>query len=141
MSKVLASFAGIKKGQKFKVIKNVGSHNYPMNKTLVFRVDGTAASSMNNIAKGTGDYNNIRIDEIEIFNETLIEMRERRDQLSSSKNAEIAELDEKIKACEELNLEVYDELFVTIHKCLVVLGANATLVEKTTAIISIIKPE
>jgi hypothetical protein len=139
MSRKLTSFTGIKKGQKFRVIKNIGSHNYPLNVPLTFRVNGTEGSTMNNIAEGNGDYNNIRIDEIQLYNETVVEMRERLDLIKSKSNSEFLDLTKKIRICEELNLEAYDEFFVMIHQSLVVLGANATLLEKTKALISIIE--
>jgi hypothetical protein len=139
MSRKLTSFTGIKKGQKFRVIKNIGSHNYPLNVLLTFRVNGTEGSTMNNIAEGNGDYNNIRIDEIQLYNETVVDMRERLDLIKSKSNSEFLDLTEKIRICEELNLEAYDEFFVMIHQSLVVLGANATLLEKTKALISIIE--
>jgi hypothetical protein len=139
MSRKLTSFTGIKKGQKFRVIKNIGSHNYPLNVALTFRVNGTENSTMNNIAEGNGDYNNIRIDEIQLYNETVVDMRERLDLIKSKRNSEFLDLTEKIRICEELNLEAYDEFFVMIHQSLVVLGANATLLEKTKALISIIE--
>jgi hypothetical protein len=138
MSKALESFKGLKIGQKFKVVRNIGSHNYPMGVTLVFKVDGVESSSMNNIAAG-GDYNNIRIDEIEVFNDTLAEMRSRRDELSSSKNAEIKELNKKIKTCEELGLDVYDQMFISVYRALESINSKATLLEKTQVVLSIIK--
>jgi hypothetical protein len=141
MSRKLTSFAGIKKGQKFRVIKNIGSHNYPLNVPLTFRVDGTDGSTMGNIAesKNGGDYNNIRIDEIQLYNETVVDMREQLNLIKSKSNSEFLNLTEKIRICEELNLETYDEFFIMIHQSLVVLGANATLLEKTKALISIIE--
>ena len=140
MSKELKSFEGIKKGQKFKVTRNVGSHNYPIGKVLTFKVNGTVAHSMNNIAEG-GEYNNIRIDELELFSETLADMRVRRDEIAKFKNDELTELDEKIRICEELGLEVYDKLFVDVHRCLETINSDSTLFEKTTLILSILKAE
>jgi len=134
------TFAGIKKGQKFRVIANRGGHNYPMGKTLTFSKAGTDSSSMSDIAvrKPGSSHNNIMFDEIELIYETVDEMKNEIAALTAEHQDQIQMLNERIATCEELGMAIYDEDFIKVYRALEVLNSDATTLEKTALIIKLI---
>jgi hypothetical protein len=138
---VRESFAGIKKGQKFIVVANTGGHNYPIGEELYFNRDGTAASSMENIAVSTTGrtYNHIKISEIELVNDSIESMKLEIAKIKGKSEARIKELQSRIDICEELGIEVYNAQFVKVYRSLQVLNSDATVLEKTKLIIKLIE--
>lgn len=135
------TFAGIKKGQKFRVIANRGGHNYPTGKTLTFSKTGTDTNSMNNIAAGPrgSSYNNIMFDEIELVYETVDEMKNEIAILTAEHAEQIQLLNDRISICEELGMAIYDEDFIKVYKALELLNSDATTLEKTALIIKLME--
>lgn len=134
------TFAGIKKGQKFRVIANRGGHNYPMGKTLTFSKPGSDTSSMSNIMVDPrgASHNNIMFDEIELIYETVDEMKNEIAALTAEHKDQINMLNERISTCEELGMAIYDEDFIKVYRALEVLNSDTTTLEKTALIIKLI---
>jgi len=73
MKKTIATFAGIKIGQRFRVIANTSSHCYPMNTILTFKRVGMNTTTMSDIANELYG-NSIKISEIELVKTTIEEL-------------------------------------------------------------------
>lgn len=137
---VRTSFKGIRKGQRFMVIANNGGHNYPMDKVLIFSKHGEDRPSMENImVDPSRGHNHIRIDEIKVLDDTVEEMKAEIARIKDSNKAQVKELEERIKICEELGMVVYDEDFVKVYKALQVLNADSSILEKTKLIVNLMK--
>ena len=125
MGKKITTFAGIKKGQKFRVIANNGGHNYPMGEVLTFKKPGSTLQSMSDVAEEQIG-NNIRASEIELVNYTV------EDILSEIKELEkqIEDLTLKAEFCYENGLKEYDENLFRILKAVKIINTFSTDIDK-----------
>lgn len=141
VTKRISSFKGIKRGQKFRVIGNAGGHNYPLGKVFTFKRDMVSASgSATDIAEEVQYGNNIYASDIElVITQTLDELKKEKSDLEKRYKKEIAELEEKIKVCEENGLEEFDEDFAKVYKILKVVEGKKTRTEKAKVITQLLK--
>lgn len=140
MVKTITTFLNIKKGQKFKVVKNTSSHNYPLNVTLTFKQDMTNVGSATNIAEELIYGNTIRATEIELItSQTLQELKDEKKTLTKEYNKRVKEIDEKVKICEDNDLEELDEDILKVYKVLKVVEEAGTRMEKAKVIADLIK--
>ena len=139
MNKKLTDYKGIKKGQKFRVIQNTNNHNYPLNKILTFSKDFKSSStrSYNVAVEVSGNY--LKIQDIELLNYTLIDMKKQL--MESKKEYENIkkELETKIKFCEDTKTEEFDENTYKVYQTLAVLKETSTDIEKAQAIAKLIQ--
>ena len=139
MNKKLTDYKGIKKGQKFRVIQNTNSHNYPLNKILTFSKDFKSSSTCSyNVAVEVSG-NDLKIQDIELLNYTLIDMKKQL--MESKKEYENIkkELETKIKFCEDTKTEEFDENTYKVYQTLAVLKETSTDIEKAQAIAKLIQ--
>lgn len=133
MSKALTTFAGIKRGTRFKVINNSNGHNYPQHKVLIFKKDGLAGvSQMSDIAEGMS-CNTIELRDIRLCNESLTDLHQKVVELQE----ELDLANEKIKVCNDLGLTEYDDNVIKVHKALAIIKTKKTDVEMSQAIASL----
>jgi hypothetical protein len=125
MGKKITTFAGIKPGQKFKVIANAGGHCYPMDTVLTFKKPGVNTTMMSDCAMELLG-NSLRASEVELCNLTIEDM------LAEVKNLEqqIDDLNMKIAFCLESGIKEYDENTFKIMKALKVINAFSSDIEK-----------
>ena len=134
MGKKISTFAGIKTGQKFKVIANVGSHCYPMDTVLTFKKPGVNASTMSDIALDVFG-NSIRATEIELVSYTIEEMMKEKQTLQNL----IEEIDLKIAFCLENGLKEYDENVFKVMKALKIINSYTSDIDKAKEVASLLK--
>ena len=139
MSKQLKSFAGLKKGQKFMVVANSNSHNYPMETVLTLSKNGTKATSMSNCAVEVPDGNNLMAKDCILAEMSLEMMKSELVDMSERYKTESDELKSKIDFCEKNGLDTFDEDFYKVHSALKALDSKATLIEKTKVIAALLK--
>ena len=139
MSKPLKSFAGLKKGQKFMVVANSNSHNYPMNTVLTLSENGTKATSMSNCAVEVPDGNNLMAKDCILAEISLEMMKSELVDMSERYKTESDELKSKIDFCEKNGLDTFDEDLYKVHSVLKALDSKATLIEKTKMIAALLK--
>lgn len=139
MSKPLKSFGGLKKGQKFMVVTNSNSHNYPMNTVLTLNMNGTKATSMSNCAVEVPDGNNLMAKDCILVEMSLEMMKSELADMSERYKTESDELKSKIDFCEKNGLDTFDEDFYKVHLALKALDSKATLMEKTKMIAALLK--
>lgn len=139
MSKPLKSFAGLKKGQKFMVVANSNSHNYPMDTVLTLNRDGIKTTSMSNCAVEVLDGNNLMASDCVLLDMSLEMMKSELVDMSERYKTESDELKSKIDFCEKNGLDTFDEDFYKVHLALKALDSDATLMEKTKVITALLK--
>ena len=139
MSKPLKSFAGLKKGQKFMVVANSNSHNYPMDTVLTLNRDGIKTTSMSNCAVEVPDGNNLMASDCVLLDMSLESMKLELVNIGKKYKAESDELKSKIDFCEKNGLDTFDEDFYKVHSALEALDSKATLIEKTKVIAALLK--
>lgn len=125
MGKRITTFAGIKAGQKFKVVSNIGGHCYPMDKILTFKKPGMNVTMMSDCARELIG-NSLRASEIELANYTIEDMLAEVKELQG----QIDELNSKIAFCLETGQKEYDENTFKIMKALAVINAFGSDLEK-----------
>ncbi len=133
----METFNGIKKGQKFKVISNSNSHNYPMDKVLTFRISPSGTMS-NNVAKEVIG-NSLSCRDIIIISITLEDLKK---ELESNRNDFIKsekEILSKISFCEKTGSIEYDEEIFKIYSVLNTLNEYSNDIEKAKKIANILK--
>ena len=139
MSKPLKSFAGLSKGQKFMVVENSNSHNYPMNTVLTLNRDGVKAVSMSNCAEEVPTGNNLAAKDCILIEMSIEWMKSELTKLKENYEAQSDELRSKIDFCEKNGLDTFDEDFYKVHSALKALDSNVTLIEKTKVITALLK--
>ena len=139
MSKQLKSFAGLKKGQTFKVVANSNSHNYPMDTVLTLSKNGTKATSMSNCAVEVPDGNTLMAKDCILADMSLEMMKSELVDMSERYKTESDELKSKIDFCEKNGLDTFDEYFYKVHSALRALDSKTTLIEKTKVITALLK--
>ena len=133
MGKKISTFAGIKTGQKFKVIANIGSHCYPMDTILTFKKPGVNTSTMTDIALEVFG-NSIRAAEIELVNYTIEEMIKEKQALLK----EIDDVDSKIAFCLENGLKEFDDNVFKVMQTLKIINTFTTDIEKAKEIATLL---
>ena len=139
MSKPLKSFAGLKKGQKFMVVANNNSHNYPMDTVLTLSRDGRKTTGMSNCAVEVPDGNNLMASDCVLLDMSLESMKLELVNIGKKYKAESDELKSRIDFCEKNGLDTFDEDFYKVHSALKALDSKATLMEKTKVITALLK--
>ena len=139
MSKPLKSFAGLKKGQKFMVVANNNSHNYPMDTVLTLSRDGRKTTGMSNCAVEVPDGNNLMASDCVLLDMSLESMKLELVNIGKKYKAESDELKSRIDFCEKNGLDTFDEDFYKVHSALTALDSKATLMEKTKVITALLK--
>ena len=139
MSKPLKSFAGLKKGQKFIVVANSNSHNYPMETSLTLSRDGLKTTSMSNCAMEVPGGNNLMASDCVLLDMSLKSMKLELADIEKECKAKSDELKSKIDFCEKNGLDTFDEDFYKVHSALKALDSNVTLIEKTKVITALLK--
>jgi len=131
--KTRTTWKGLKKGQKFKVVSNNNSHNYPIGVVLTMSRDGECAvyNSLD-----IGDIVLIGgIDLIKDMKENIAEKVVEKEKLES----EIVELEDRIKYCEDNDLTKFDEDEFKVFKVLETLKGDTSQKEKAKIIAKLIK--
>lgn len=124
------TWIGLKKGTKFKAIKNIGGHNYPLNQVLTMTRDGDNGPTMSAV---TGpSFNSIGIYECIILDSTTIEdLKAEAKEYKDKKE----ECERKIKFLKENNLPEYDyETHVILDALHVIETRDKTQLEKATTL-------
>jgi|WetSurSiteA1Bulk_404760.scaffolds.fasta_scaffold139590_2 hypothetical protein len=107
MKRTFSSWKGIQRGQKFKVISNSNSHNYPMNTVLTMSRDGMTSSSMDDACiEMCGNSLNVR--DIELCPMCLADIKAERDTILNYRKKELAELEGMIEFCTKYGIDKYD---------------------------------
>lgn len=132
--KKITTFAGIKVGQKFKVIKNNMGHNYPIDTILTFKVPGTQSVIMTNIAEENPYGNSINASCIELVNYTVEDMQKEQKELLK----QVEDLQERIDYCKSLGIKEYDENLVKVLKTMAILKGLDSDIEKAKQIATLI---
>ncbi len=128
MATKIKHFGGIKKGQKFRVVYNSNSHNYPLNTTLKFREDCNVKKvNWDNCAMGSNRYNTLNCQDVELLGEDLaslelsyVELQESRDLWNENNKLEVKKYNEdvderlltikkQIQFCKDLGITEYDD--------------------------------
>lgn len=133
------TWLGLKKDQKFKVIKNTNSHNYPLNTIYTMTRSGIDVSNMDNIATEYARGNTLRFQDIELVYTSLIEIKQKVADITTEYNAQFKELTTVIEFCEKYNTNDYNPMFITKFKSIVtILNDNTSLYDKSVNINNII---
>jgi hypothetical protein len=133
MGKKIHTFTGIKTGQKFKVIANVGSHCYPMDTILTFKKPGTSLATMSDIAVEVFG-NSIRATEIELINYTIEEMMKEKQVLLE----QIDDINLKIAFCLENGLKEFDDNVFKVMQALKVINSFTSDLDKAKEIATLL---
>ena len=139
MSDPLKSFAGLKRGQKFMVVANSNSHNYPMDTALTLNRDGVRTTGMSNCAVEVPGGNNLMASDCVLLAMSLESIKLELVNIGKKYKAESDELKSKIDFCEKNGLDTFDEDFYKVHSALKALDSKATLIEKTKVITALLK--
>lgn len=159
MAQKIKSFAGIKKGQKFKVVSNCNSHNYPLNKVLTFRENftGNALASWVNCAV-EGIYNSLSYKDVVLVGEDLatlekryVEVQEERDTWNEQNKKEsekynkevdktLEDIKKKINFCKDLGITEYDDNVEKLYNAIQVINEKKDIpdIEKAKILADII---
>ena len=139
MNDPLKSFAGLKRGQKFMVVANSNSHNYPMDTALTLNRDGVRTTGMSNCAVEVPGGNNLMASDCVLLDMSLESMKLELVNIEKECKAKSDELKGKIDFCEKNGLDTFDEDFYKVHSALKALDSNVTLIEKTKVIAALLK--
>jgi len=107
MNKRLTSWKGVQKGQKFKVIGNSNSHNYPMHTILTMARDGSNMSSMDDVCVEMHG-NNLSAKDVELTPMCIKDLEAERDIILNYRKGELLELNTMIDFCKKYGLEKYN---------------------------------
>jgi len=127
--KPLTTFGGLKKGQKFTVISNCNSHNYPLNVPLTLERDGLPGSTQMDQCAGTR-YNTLDIRDVVLIDSSITELKAKIEDL----HKEEAKLIRKIKLCEEFGVTTFDDRVLDVYEALRVASSAKSNKEKAIII-------
>lgn len=143
MEKKLTSWKDLKKGTKFKIIKNTSGHNYPLETIFTLSRDGESKESMSDIAKEFPGGNFVHIKEVQLYPRTIPQLRQEKSDLIkklSTITLEIDVIEDKIKYMIEHKLEEFDEEEYQIFQMLEIVECpNLSKFEKVKLISNLIK--
>jgi hypothetical protein len=132
------SFAEVRKGQRFKVIKNTNGHNYPIGKVLTFKRNGPHSASMSDAAVGMIG-NNLKFVDIILLGISIEDLKANLANVEKSLKTKMKVLENQLKFCEKYNLEEYDPLYYHIGVIEEILEKDISNFEKAKEIISTIR--
>lgn len=133
MAKILKTWEGLKKGQKFVVISNSNGHNYPIGKTLIMKKPGVVSTQMTDIAEGISG-NTIEVRDVRLTAESLSDLHEHIVEVQE----ELDKTMSKIKLCNDLGLTEYDDNVIKVHKALAIIKSKKSDIEQSQAIANLI---
>ena len=134
--KKLKTFKGLKKGTRIKVVTNSNSHNYGIGSVYSLARDGIGAL-MEDIA-GTGRHNNLDARDCVLCDETISGLQKELETLKAVFEKESKELSDKIKFCQDNNLEEYDANYHKVLTAISVLDGKATVQQKAAVIAALL---
>jgi hypothetical protein len=123
-------WSDLKKGQKFIVVTNSNSHNYPTDRPLTMRMDGIPRTSMNDVAEECAG-NNLEAKDCRMYNlnrdiitQKIIVLKE-----------EIKDLNNKLFLMDELGIDTYDpEMFKVYETIRTIKDTTLSDIEKAEKI-------
>jgi len=127
--KKLTSWNDLKKGRKFRVLKNHSAHNYPLNVTFTLTRDGVSDINMDNVAEEYKAGNYININEIQCLPATLEDLiGEKMDLIKESKIIlnKIELIEDRIKFMTDYDLKEFDEEEFQIYQILKIVESPST---------------
>ena len=137
----ISNFGDAKAGNHFVVFKNSNGHNYPVDKKLVFKRDGTPLmTSMGDAAEGA-TYNSLNATDVLLIEDDLSDLKQRLTHITDEYTKEKTDLEEKIKFCEDHDLDRYDHKLHSIVEVLEALKNEENNEEKAAKIIKILKSD
>jgi hypothetical protein len=111
----LSTFAGMRKGDKIIVVRNTNSHNYPMNKILTLKKNGTGQSLSDAVIEMLGNNLDARDCIRAPYNVTLLQDRigEMEDEIAGLKR-EVDAHKEILSFCQTNRITEYDPDIIKI---------------------------
>lgn len=127
ITKRVETFAGLKKGQKFRVTQNTNGHNYPLDTILTLKRNGPDATAMNDCAEGRV-YNTLNATDLEVFSDTksITDMEAEITEL----NNQITGLRRKIAICKDFGIEAHDDELLKVFEALRIASKEKTTKQK-----------
>jgi len=143
METKLTSWKDLKKGTKFKIIKNTSDHNYPLETVFTLSRDGEPKETMSDIAKEFPGGNFVHIKEIQIYPRTISQLNEEKIAITkklSDTAKELEKIQDKIEYMIEYKLKEFDEEEYQIFQMLEIVECpNLSKFEKVKLISNLIK--
>lgn len=137
----MTSFAGLKKGQKIRVLNNLNSNNWEVGKvyTLTQDVVNSPAGLAGSAYVGNAALNTIYPASVELVSSNLVEMKAELAQITKTYEEVAAELSRKIKFCTVNKVEEYDADIEKVYAVLGTLNSKSSRMDKAKVIAKLIK--
>ncbi len=127
----------IVKGRKFRIIANLGGHNYPPDRVMTFKRNFPAGGGLGNDMAVEMMGNSLSMRECEFASATRLSLQEERLDLVNRKNAltkQVEDLEKKINYCEANNTEEFDESAFRVSEVLIALEDGTSNFDKAKKI-------
>lgn len=113
--RIITNFRGIEAGDKFIVVSNSNSHNYPLNEILTFSKDGSISSNMTDACVEYTARNTLQAIDVILPYVKLEELKEALEEAELRHKINVSILKAKIDYCEENNVPTIDPISFRIY--------------------------